>query len=500
MKKVILSVLLVIGLSINFYSQQSRPEVQITQTGIYSVDIPHLDIANDMVYLVYGTNFSFYKFPVEGPSEPITNPINPVEGASPWRTDIAVSPDGNNVAIAYVDYKYDYNTGKQFYGCYLVKSTNGGETWGEPALLDTVQLGNTLYNYQFNLPIVEYSDNNNLYVLWRTDLDHADTNAVYLSINNSPKIRIDNDSEVEYAINLSVVSDFNNDVIAVSYGKQEDYNTKFYVRLSTDSGENFGDEILIKDDGQTFINIENFTKVLHIAPNLFYYIFSDFSHGPYYYVSDDYGATWSYGGVADYDRWHFANIQNIYSHNSFAKVKYNDDGKIYASYILLSYDISDWGEPNALCSDSAQIGYAGSFLDVAYDYDKLATAWIDSRTGNEEIFYNWIHYPIEGAVDENENPTNFKLSQNYPNPFNPTTTISYVIARSEATRQSTTGLLVQLKVYDALGREVATLVNKEQAPGKYSVQFNATNLPSGIYFYTLRAGNFKQTKKMILMK
>ena len=102
-------------------------------------------------------------------------------------------------------------------------------------------------------------------------------------------------------------------------------------------------------------------------------------------------------------------------------------------------------------------------------------------------------------VDESNNVSDFVLYQNYPNPFNPTTNITYVIARSEATPQSA-ALQVQLKVYDALGREVATLVNAKQTPGKYSVQFDATELPSGIYYYTLRAGNFVQTKKMILMK
>ncbi len=99
-------------------------------------------------------------------------------------------------------------------------------------------------------------------------------------------------------------------------------------------------------------------------------------------------------------------------------------------------------------------------------------------------------------------PEKFELFQNYPNPFgaepsgNPTTTISYVVPSVE-TRHA---LSLQLIVYDVLGREVATLVNKAQAPGNYSVQFNAQDLPSGIYFYTLQAGNFVKTRKMILLK
>ncbi len=122
-----------------------------------------------------------------------------------------------------------------------------------------------------------------------------------------------------------------------------------------------------------------------------------------------------------------------------------------------------------------------------------------ARNALVENSLNW--FGILNDVDDNSNglPSVFKLEQNYPNPFNPSTNITYVIARSGTTRQSV-ALPVQLKVYDALGREVATLVNTKQAPGKYSVQFNARNLPSGVYFYKLQAGKFVQTKKMILMK
>jgi photosystem II stability/assembly factor-like uncharacterized protein len=85
----------------------------------------------------------------------------------------------------------------------------------------------------------------------------------------------------------------------------------------------------------------------------------------------------------------------------------------------------------------------------------------------------------------------FLLSQNYPNPFNPTTKIEFRIADFG---------FVNLKVYDILGREVAILVNEEKPAGEYEIEFNAANLPSGIYFYQLKAGQFSQTKKMILLK
>jgi hypothetical protein len=88
-------------------------------------------------------------------------------------------------------------------------------------------------------------------------------------------------------------------------------------------------------------------------------------------------------------------------------------------------------------------------------------------------------------------PLSFELYQNYPNPFNPTTTISYQILRNG---------FVSLIVYDALGRKVQTLVNEEKARGKYSFVFDASSLPSGVYFYTLRAGEFISTKKLMLIK
>lgn len=88
-------------------------------------------------------------------------------------------------------------------------------------------------------------------------------------------------------------------------------------------------------------------------------------------------------------------------------------------------------------------------------------------------------------------PKSFSLMQNYPNPFNPSTVVSYRI-------QSNT--FVVLKVFDVLGREVQTLVNERQTAGTHSVTFNASNLPSGMYFYRLQAGTFVQTRKLIILK
>ena len=90
-----------------------------------------------------------------------------------------------------------------------------------------------------------------------------------------------------------------------------------------------------------------------------------------------------------------------------------------------------------------------------------------------------------------EIPKQFTLSNNYPNPFNPTTTIEYSLPISS---------LVSLKIYNILGEETATLVNKRQAAGTYTQQWNSANMPSGVYYYRMQAGSFIETKKLLLLK
>ena len=88
-------------------------------------------------------------------------------------------------------------------------------------------------------------------------------------------------------------------------------------------------------------------------------------------------------------------------------------------------------------------------------------------------------------------PTKFELWQNYPNPFNPTTTIQYAIPKAEH---------ITLKVYDELGKEVTTLVNENKEAGQYRLNFNGSNLASGIYYYRISAGDFTEVKKLMLLK
>ena len=126
----------------------------------------------------------------------------------------------------------------------------------------------------------------------------------------------------------------------------------------------------------------------------------------------------------------------------------------------------------------------------------------DTENGVEYFWYGFMDVAPQvevlkwfGYTDvKRENdlmPSSFKLSQNYPNPFNPSTTINFAIPMASK---------VVLKVYDVLGREVATLLDGEKGAGNYQVNFDASKLASGLYIYTINAGSFTSTKKMMLMK
>jgi hypothetical protein len=163
---------------------------------------------------------------------------------------------------------------------------------------------------------------------------------------------------------------------------------------------------------------------------------------------------------------------------------------------------------SATITGTGKINNQGNYgcLLVANDQpDKLRIVIWDKNDGDRIVYDNLTPQNIQGAIimfnrcilskegDDNmlTAPNDFVLEQNYPNPFNPVTTINYSIPEAGN---------VEMKVYDILGNEVATLVKEVKAPGNYSAVFDASSFASGVYIYTLRTNNFIQTKKMILMK
>ena len=134
----------------------------------------------------------------------------------------------------------------------------------------------------------------------------------------------------------------------------------------------------------------------------------------------------------------------------------------------------------------------GEFSNTIYDicFINSSTGW---AVGDNGTILHTTNGGVSFVEEEqiNEIPSGFLLSQNFPNPFNPSTKIKYSVPQTSN---------VVVKVFDILGNEIETLVNEEKSAGTYELMWNAANLPSGVYFYQLKAGDFVQTKKMILIK
>jgi len=212
----------------------------------------------------------------------------------------------------------------------------------------------------------------------------------------------------------------------------------------------------------------------------------------------------------------------IYRYNLDQQEKEIDDLTAEPGDTLQLYRYPNSNTPQVIYQGNEQKYFGNQMLDrkIYYypnslfysNYSLKKGIGLDSLTAGFDLGY--INWWLKGCVingkaigdtslvvgiknENNDIPSEFSLSQNYPNPFNPETVISYQLAEN---------CKVSLKVYDILGNEVATLVNEEKPAGKYQVNFNVrqtTNnkqLTSGVYFYQLRAGQFVQTKKFVLIK
>jgi len=184
---------------------------------------------------------------------------------------------------------------------------------------------------------------------------------------------------------------------------------------------------------------------------------------------------------------------------------YDPAGEISGANFLDGADLTDDVEV-----DMKGIGLDGTEYNIGFhrtlaNGNKVVVLLYDALSVNSSPEYYWFGFSasapqvqaldyfgiVVGVEEESLNPTEFALAQNYPNPFNPTTTISFSLAQKSD---------VNLKVYNLLGQEVMTLVNGVQNAGVHTVDFNASQLSSGVYFYTISAGDFVSTKKMILLK
>jgi len=243
--------------------------------------------------------------------------------------------------------------------------------------------------------------------------------------------------------------------------------------------------------------------------------------------------------------------ENIFSNRIEAMTWYETfykECEVFSSFSLM-FLFNDYEKRFDLCSapgDSTQFKFFDyqfnnqavtlyHITDSTYNlFGESITAQIFQKTTEKEFYnvelaqgfglteqhggttdYDWAsHLTLRGAVidgviygdtsiiisveDEENIPNNFNISQNYPNPFNPTTKIKFTLPN--VGDENFRPLQTQLIVYDILGREIKTVLNKLMQPGEYEIDFDATGLPSGVYFYRLSSGSFVQTKKMVLIR
>ncbi len=181
--------------------------------------------------------------------------------------------------------------------------------------------------------------------------------------------------------------------------------------------------------------------------------------------------------------------------NGNNKVQINSESKSISGNTNIPFIIVDSREATKVDSSTYRAsGSIGPRQVVAFDNLRF------SLTNYPQIKYLLEQGRFDFLTDVDEEtsetqPTEFILYQNYPNPFNPVTTIKFSVPDV-----GTGPALSVLVVYDILGKKIATLVNEEKLPGTYEVKFDASHLPSGIYFYRLLVGNYSETKSMVLLK
>lgn len=350
----------------------------------------------------------------------------------------------------------------------LIRSTNGGVNWSTPA-----NVSSTATNGQGSDPAT--GPNGNVYVTW---------------------------------VNFN-------------------YTTQYFNK-STDGGLTFGTPQIVATGTQASIPFSQ------SGPTTFPSIACDVSGGPrngYVYItwcdgrngdadvflarSTDNGTTWSApirvnndpmsNGKCQAWPWIAVNNQGLIA-VLFYDTRNTPNNTIIEAWLARSSDggatftnevLSSQQSPTSVPNSDVRFG---DYINVDFWGNRIVPVWTDERSGgfDQEIYSAVIDITV-GVPAANQVPNSFNLAQNYPNPFNPSTTIKFSLPKSS---------FASLKIYDMLGREVSTLISGELEAGDHEIKWNASNYPSGVYFYKLAAGDpstssgqgYTDTKKMILAK
>lgn len=222
--------------------------------------------------------------------------------------------------------------------------------------------------------------------------------------------------------------------------------------------------------------------------------------------------------------WQFSVPVSFYSKHNDIDIKVNRNLRHVSGSFIVNGRIYSQPNQNDFLEDAVVyaklgnqfLGYSISNPEGLYTIDSLPA-------GNYEIIVSRLGYYLDYRliqigqtnidtvnfylskvasvnIPHGKVPVEYSLFQNYPNPFNPATKIKFDLPKPDLTLSGAKGLHVRLIIYDALGREVAVLVNQQFQPGRYEIEWDGTNYPSGVYYYKLISGDYTQTRKMVLIK
>ena len=322
-----------------------------------------------------------------------------------------------------------------------------------------------------------------------------------------------NDSDFSYAPSITV-SNSPQSSVHIVWHDERDENKEIYYKRSANGGSSWGQDIRLTNNSAV-----SSKPCVAVSPQgEVHVVWQDNRNGQhqiFYKRSADDGMTWG-------NDIKLAKTPGTSLNPSIA-VSDSLAGRVHLIWVAgtrIYYQRStdggvNWDDEIQLTNFISGEGYQSI---VGFPRGGAQLVWTDNRNGNFEIYYKRNLTGNVTGIDNmgSEFPEQYHLEQNYPNPFNPVTTIRYTIPTPPSSSPLAKGRnevgFVTLKVYDVLGKEVATLVNEEKAPGTYEVEFNEASSirypASGIYFYQLKAGDpstssgqvYLETKKMILMK
>lgn len=428
------------------------------------------------------------------------------------------------------------------------RSTDGGVNWEPVVRLTNSPASST------NPEIA--ASGNNVFVVWR---DFRDGNyEIYFKRSADKGVSWDNDIRLtnngSYSIDPCI--DIYTSVIQVAWSDNRDGNYEIYFKRSTDNGTNWDAVQRITNNASE----SNFPSINTISNNTIL-VWSDNRDGNseiYYNKSTNAGATWGsdarltnnsansvnpdvtgysngsgYNLYLTWSDYRDGNSEVYFKRSTDNGVSWNTDQRITNDAGISIYPVLDvFGQNLYIVWQDYRAGNYGVYYNrslnsgLSWDIDlKLNTSalgasapsiciyntglhvvWCDERDNDLEIYYKQNPTGNITSITNTgtEIPENFSLSQNFPNPFNPTTNFEFSIPLLRGVDVPSTrdggGVFITLEIYDAIGRKIETLVNSAMNPGTYKVEWKASNYNSGVYFYRLTAGSYRETKKMLLVK